>query len=316
MKAPQKLREKAAGGTFCIVPYCHPDFAWTHHREWHEERYAVSTGEALDLMAEHPGFRFCMEPWIDHVQPFLERCPDRIEEFRGRLNSGQMGVKAFTMTSPRPVSCGDETFLRNMILGRRKYREFAPQADLSVMACPDVGIGHSQMPQVATLAGASMYRGWRSDSAFSFKGVPRDFVWRGLDGTELITSRGTYAGMVSGEVVPEDFETRWDEVVEGLFSGELARSMDCSSSKTWWVSQGMDDTRPLRGLPSDELLPLVEFLAAWNEREDSTMVFATPNEYCARLQQEELPVWEGLIDPVDVAYNSGWHGQRGLWHGT
>jgi hypothetical protein len=340
----QQLRAKAAGGTFCIVPYCHPDFSWVHHREWHEERYAVSTAEALDLMREHPEFRFCVEPWIDHVQPFLERCPDRLEELRERLNSGQMGVKAFTLTSPRPATCADETFLRNMSLGRKVYRAFAPQADLTVMACPDVGIGHSQMPQVVKLAGGRMYRGWRSDSAFSAKGVPRDFIWRGLDGTELITSRGIYGGLIYSELIPDDFAERWEEVVERLFAGELAQSMDCSSTRTWWVAQGMDDARPLRGWPLDRPLPLVDFVKAWNEREDSAMAFATPNEYRARLEIADcrlpiadcrgpdsgksqfairnsqfgpgvrsLPVWEGVIDPVDVAYNSGWHGQWGLW---
>ena len=310
---PQELRQRAAGGTFCIVPYNHPDFAWTHHREWHQERYAVSTAEALDLMREHSEFRFCMEPWIDHIEPFLERCPERVEELRERLNSGQMGVKAFTLTSPRPVSAGDETFLRNMILGRRRYREFAPEADLSVMACPDVGIGHSQMPQVCRLAGAAMYRGWRSDSAFSARGVPRAFLWRGLDGTEVITSRGCYGGLISDELIPDDFAERWEEVVERLFAGELAHAMECSASQTWWVAQGMDDARPLRGWPRDKLLPLLEFVLAWNERESSTMVFATPNEYRARLEREALPLWEGVIDPVDVAYNAGWHGARGLW---
>jgi len=308
-----RLRERPAGGTFCLVPYCHPDFAWTHHREWHEERYAVSTCDALDLMREHPEFRFCLEPWIDHVQPFLERCPDRIEELRERLNSGQMGVKALTMTSPRPVSAGDETFLRNMILGRKRYREFAPRADLSVMACPDVGLGHSQMPQVVRLTGARLYRGWRSDSAFSLKGVPRDFIWRGLDGTEVITSRGCYGGLIASDLIPDDFAERWEEVVERLFAAELAHAMECSSSKTWWVAQGMDDARPLRGWPRDKLLPLIEFVRAWNERESSRMVFVTPNEYRARVEAETLPLWEGIIDPVDVAYNSGWHGARGLW---
>jgi len=309
----QQLREKAAGGTFCLVPYCHPDFAWTHHREWHEERYAVSIREALDLLREHPEFRFCVEPWLDQVQPFLERCPDRVEELRERLNSGQIGVKAFTLTSPRPASCPDETFLRNMILGRKAYRQFAPQADLTVMACPDVGLGHSQMPQVVKLAGGRMYRSWRSDAAFSAKGVPRDFIWRGLDGTELITSRGIYGGLVWGEVIPEDFAARWEEVVEQWFQNDLAQSMENSASRTWWVAQGMDDARPLRTWPSDRLLPFFDFVRAWNEREDSTLVFATPNEYRARLEREALPRWEGLIDPVDVAYNSGWHGQRGLW---
>jgi Glycosyl hydrolases family 38 N-terminal domain/Glycosyl hydrolases family 38 C-terminal beta sandwich domain len=309
----RRLREQAAGGTFCIVPYCHPDFAWTHHREWHEERYAVSLCEALDLMREHPEFRFCIEPWIDHVQPFLERCPDRVEELRERLASGQMGVKAFTLTSPRPASCADETFLRNMILGRKRYRAFAPQADLSVMACPDVGLGHSQMPQVVKLAGARMYRGWRSDSAFSAKRVPRDFIWRGLDGTETITSRGCYGGLVSDWLIPDDFAEAWEQVVERLFTSELAHSMECSQSHTWWVAQGTDDTRPLRTHPWDQVLPLFDFVRTWNEREQSRMVFATPNEYGARLEAETLPRWEGVIDPVDVAYNSGWHGGRGLW---
>jgi hypothetical protein len=174
-----------------------------------------------------------------------------------------------------------------MILGRKMYRAFAPQADLTVMACPDVGLGHSQMPQVVKLAGGRMYRGWRSDSAFSARGVPRDFLWRGLDGTELITSRGVYGGLVYTGLIPDDFAERWEEVVERLFAGELAQSMDCSSTRTWWVAQGMDDARPLRGWPGDKPLPLIDFVKVWNEREDSAMAFATPNEYRARLEQEE-----------------------------
>ncbi len=308
------LRRKAAGGTFCIIPYCHPDYSWTHHREWHEERYAVSFCDALDLMAQHPEFRFIAEPWIDHVVPFLQRCPDRVEELRDRLNSGQMGVKAFTLTSPRPTTCPDETFIRNMTIGRELYSDFAPEADLTVMACPDVGIGHSQMPQLVKLAGGLLYRGWRSDSALSAKGVPREFRWRGLDGTEMLTSRGTYGGLHTADSVPDDFRDRWEELVARLLEGEIGGAMDNSSAKTWWVPQGMDDARPLRGHPTDKPIPLMEFIAEWNAREQSKMVLCTPEEYRKRLQQERrVPLWDGVLDPVDVAYNSGWHGSRGLW---
>lgn len=307
----EQLRGQAAGGTFCIISYNHPDFAWCHTRDWHEERYAVSTGEALDLMAAHPEFRFCMEPWIDHVIPFLERCPDRVEELRARLNSGQMGVQAFTLTSPRPATCPDETFLRNMILGRRQYRAFAPQADLSVMACPDVGIGHSQMPQVCKLAGASMYRGWRSDTAFNYRQVPRHFRWRGLDGTELITSRGCYGGLLSD--YPQPLADHWEAVVEQLFAADLGTALGHAPNRTWFVPQGMDDARPLRSFDGDRLLPLLELSRLWNEREASRLIFATPNEFAALLAQDSLPLWDGVIDEVDVAYNSGWHGQPGLW---
>ena len=313
MSETSALRQRARGATFCIVPYCHPDFAWTHHREWHEERYAVSIAEALDLMRADPGFRFCVEPWIDQIEPFLSRCPDRVDELMERLATGQMGVKAFTLTSPRPATCSDETFVRNMVLGRRRYRAFAPEADLSVMACPDVGIGHSQMPQVVRLAGASLYRGWRSDAAFSEKGVPRDFVWVGLDGTRLITSRGIYGGLFTSELTGEDVREKWAEVVERLYAVELADAMDHSTLDLFWVALGHDDARPLRTIGSDRLMPISELIRLWNERGDSRMRFATPNEYGRLLAERTLPEWHGIIDPVDVAYNSGWHGERGLW---
>jgi hypothetical protein len=308
-----QFRQATAGGTICLVPYCHPDFAWTHHREWHEERYAVSICDALDLMAAHPEFRFCVEPWIDQVIPFLERCPDRVEELRERLNSGQMGVLAATLTSPRPIYAMEETFLRNMILGREQYLAFAPQADLSTMACPDVGIGHSQMPQVVRLAGASLYRGWRSGAAFDAKGVPAEFVWRGLDGTELLTSRGCYGGLVSGEPFAEGVSADWEKLVEDLAGDELNNGLRPDGARVRWLAQGMDDARPLRSWPEDALLPFFELAEEWTRRESSRMIFATPGEYARLLADENLPVWEGVIDPVDVAYNTGWGGAHGLW---
>ncbi len=307
------FREKTANGTFCILSYCHPDFAWTHHREWHEERYAVTVSEALDLMAQHPEFRFCVEPWIDEIIPFLERCPELADQLQARLNSGQMGVVAFTLTSPRPVSAGEETFIRNMVRGREQYLAFAPEVELTCMSCPDVGIGHSQLPQVLGLVGARLYRGWRSEAALSEKGVPREFIWRGLDGTEIMVSRGPYGGMTHiGGFTPWPPED-WESFAEGMYRDQFHYALSMTGAKTWWVSQGMDDSRPLRSIWGDELMPLVEVAREWDEREPSRLVFATPQEYAARLAEEELPVVEGVIDPVDVAYNSGWLGGKGLW---
>ena len=84
--------------------------------------------------------------------------------------------------------------------------------------------------------------------------------------------------------------------------------MESSQSKAWWVAQGMDDARPLKAFPGDQHIPLAELMQVWNQREDSSMVFATPGEYAAALAQQDLPLWDGVIDQVDVAYNSGWHG--------
>ncbi len=311
----ETLRRQTAGGTFCIVSYCHPDYSWTHHREWHEERYAVSLAEALDLMAEHPDFRFCVEPWIDQIIPFLERCPERVEELAARLNSGQMGVLAFTLTSPRPATAADETFIRNMVHGREQYLALAPEVNLSVMSCPDVGIGHSQLPQLLRLAGARFYRAWRPEAALTEKGIPREFTWRGLDGTEILVSRGAYGGMIGGEYLENWPPADWDKIYEAVAVHEARAGLSLTHARTWWISQGMDDSRPLRAIWGDALMPLVALAEEWNRREQSRLLFTTPQEYAARLAQEQsaLPVVEGLIDPVDVAYNSGWLGGRGLW---
>lgn len=307
------LRRETAGGSFCLLPYCHPDFSWVHHREWHEERYAVTIADALDLMAQHPDFRFCIEPWIDQVLPFLERCPERTRELADRLNTGQMGVLAFTLTSPRPVYGAEETFLRNMVLGREEYHALAPEADLSVMSCPDVGLGHSQLPQLLRLAGARLYRGWRSHAAFDAKGLPREFHWRGLDGTEILTSRGCYGGLVSTQPFETSMSEDWEAFLQGLLRDWLNDGFRPGGCRVRWVAQGMDDSRPLRAWPHDNLLPLFEMVEAWNAHESSRMLFATPAEYARLLAQEDLPVVQGVIDPVDVAYNVAWGGGQGLW---
>jgi len=169
------------------------------------------------------------------------------------------------------------------------------------------------MPQVVRLAGGRMYRGWRSEAAFNALGIPRDFVWRGLDGTELITSRGIYGGLCWDPAIPEDFADCWEELTSRLFGAELGDAMTNSSTPLWWVAQGMDDSRPLCAWPRDKRQPVVAFIDEWNRRESSHMRFATPNEYGRMLAALDLPVWDGVIDQVDVAYNSGWHGARGLW---
>ena len=138
------LREFTAGSEFLVIPYCHADYAWTHHRRWHEERYALVIEEVLDLCQADPGFRFCVDACTDCIAPFIARRPDRAEELWKRVRQGQIGVLAPTLVSPRPTTCPKEAFIRNPTLGLRAFPHREAGDGYPVMSCPDVGFGHSQ----------------------------------------------------------------------------------------------------------------------------------------------------------------------------
>ncbi len=81
-----------------------------------------------------------------------------------------------------------------------------------------------------------------------------------------------------------------------------------------WISQGMDDLRPLRSIyPEDEKLDLIEFINEWNKREKTKILFGTPIEYFKEIEKEKLPKFKGTIDPCDVCYNACYGGSSGLW---
>ena len=283
-----------------IVPYCHADWAWTHTRNWHEKRYNLVFNEVLDIIKEHLEFRWYLDNYICELEPFLRYSKNRIPELRKRIKQGKIAVCG-GFANIRPNMVGEETFIRNLILGRRKFQELFPEIDLSVHAdIVDVGLGHPNMPQVLSLAGYKYFRFWRPEVALNLKKIPREFIWEGLNGSKILVSRGCYGGLISKEV-------------EKDIKRELEYRSCLSLTGLIWLSQGMDDSRPLRTVGSDEYLDLFSFIKDWNEKEKEPMVFATPIEFYRELEKEDLPIIKGTLDPCDVCYNSAFAGARGLW---
>lgn len=310
----------------CIVPYCHPDWAWTHTRLWHEVRYTLAINEALNLInqqdeagvpPESPhAFRWYMDVFITELEPFRQRCPERMTELRRRVAEGRVAICG-GYSNVRINHVEGETFVRSMIYGRRSFQEVFPEADLSVHAdLVDVAVGYPQLPQLLLQAEYSYYRFWRPQQALTLKGIPYHFVWQGLDGSAVLSSRGSYGGICTSDMVPSDYCERWDDVARLWQQNELSHHAAHSPVPVYWVQQGADDNRPLRTIfYEDQPLPFPEFMEEWNRRESSTMEFATPVDVFRRLEQERerLPLVEGTLDPCDVCYNTAWYGSRGLW---
>jgi len=259
--------------------------------------------DVLDILKEHPDFRWYVDTYITQAEPFLRLRPERYGELKKQISEGKIGIGG-TFTNLRPSMVGEETQVRDITIGKNKYRELFPHADLSVYAGNvDVSVGHPQMPQMLSLAGYKYLRFWRPHQALSRKSVPLEFFWKGLDGSKILSSRGCYSGF---------------NYIKNLFVNlrkDIAEEQCLSPSGIRWISQGGDDSRPLRIFTDNKVIPIFDFMKQWNKQEPIPLGFATPLEYFQELEKwkRAIPVLSGSLDPCEVCYNVGWGGSEGLF---
>lgn len=320
------IRDALNDRTILLVPYCHADWAWTHSRRWHEVRYVLAIDEVLDIMAEQDdagidsespeAFRWYTDCFRTQIAAYLHARPERTDELRERITQGRIAICG-GYANVRINHVPGEMFIRGMVLGRREWLRHFPEADLSVHSdIVDVAVGHPQTPQLLSLAGYRYLQFWRPEEALNTKGLPHQFVCEGLDGTTILAARGCYGGINREQYAPDDFEDRWDEVVEFWWSDVLEYKLKHAPADLLWINRGSDDARPLRThFVHDIPLDLPGLVREWNEREGSQMRFATPTEAFALLEErrEDLPEHAGTLDPCDVSYNAAWGGAHGLW---
>ncbi len=313
-----EIRKQLAGRDLYLLPFSHVDWAWVNSRAWMVRRHAQVLAEALDLLREDPGFRFYIETWNEQMEPFLDRKPERIGELRKALQAGKFEACG-GVCNQHPAWMEQESLIRDMVMGRRLFEKFAPGLNLEVMIHNDVTPGPSQMPQLLRKAGYRYYRVNRPD-ALAAEGVPIDFQWRGLDGTSVITSRGSTCGFIDARSLPDDFAANWHASVEVLYRNEIDSQLALPAGIPVWMPVGCDDSRPLRfwqpapGQKGGErLLPISKLIQQWNRDETSHMRVATPLEFFRDLEKRgPLPVHEGVLDPCMWTYWYGLNGNNGL----
>lgn len=300
-----------------IVPYCHPDWAWEHTRLWHENRYCLVLNEVLDIMRENSDFKYYIDSYITFLEPFLRNHPEKYEELKERVKEGRISICG-TYTNLRINKVGEETLIRDIVFGRKIFKELFPECELSVYAGNvDVAVGHPQLPQILTKSGYKYFRFWRPHAALSAKNIPYEFIWEGIDGSRIICSRGAYYSLCYREIFTQKdkFLKNWEQAKERFYKLEVEYAERFSETKILWISQGMDDLRPLRSThPEDEKLDLIEFFDQWNTKEKIPVIFGTPVDYFREIEKEKLPLIKGTIDPCDVCYNASYGGSSGLWH--
>lgn len=271
-----------------VIPYTHADYAWTHTRQWHHYRYSFILNEVLDMLSQNPKLTYAIDNLV-----FLWSLEGREDECKKFIEEGRLEIMSGAISMVRPTQVGGETFIRNILLGQKYLKDKYGLVPINVYQNADTAIGHSQVPQLMKLFGIPYYRGWRPEAAMDEAKIPRQFIWKGLDGSEVITSRGPYFGF-------------WDADSD-FYEDELKELMEATASEIIWLSQGMDDTRLLRDV-KDVPLDIEPLMRRHN------MKFSTPSRYFGEVEKTSLSVVEGVLEQADVGYNLAFKGQHSFYY--
>ena len=301
-----------------LCPYSHTDFSWTNTRQWHIWRYIEGIRRALALMREDPDYTWTLDNVLHSFAPFAHYCPELLPEFIQRVREGRLCVVNGGMALARPVQIPAESFVRNMVEGKRYFCRtlgMAPE-DMPFFFNADTAIGHTQLPQLLRLSGHRYYRANRPNHSMNEKGVPRQFRWKGLNGDEVLVARGEYGSFLNIDpyMDTDDMERDWERVRDGYWNEIRANCADNLTSDKLLLFAGCDDVMPTCSL-FDKPLDQFGFIRTWNKKQNSHIAFSTPVRYFRALEKDwdTLPVWEGVLDNSELSYDASIKGCRSFW---
>ena len=294
-----------------LVPYSHHDYAWTNTRQWHVWRYIEGFCRMLDLMHKNADYTQTIDNVLHSLEAFETHCPSRVEEFKKRVKEGRIEVVNGGMALARPSLFDGELYIRNITRGKKELGERLGAEKIPVFFNADTGVGHSQMPQLLKLCGHEHYRFYRPEGVLDYQKVPRDFIWKGLDGSKLIVSRGIYGGFMFARWSELPME-RWEEVKQSFFDEDLQDKLQLAATDQLLLNLGCDDVMPMSNL-FDKEIDIIGFIKNWNSHEKSKIEFSTFEKYYQSIKDKELPEWDGALDPCELSYNAPMRSDDSLW---
>ncbi len=270
--------------------------------------------DVLELAEKDSRFKFFADSYVAFFPPYLKSRPEVLERLRLLEKENRFGITGGSYSDARPTTTPEETYIRNLEMGRRAFEELFPGIKIFGFANLDTAVGHSQLPQVLKLAGYDYYLAGRPEFGMKLEGFPKVFRWIGKDGSELLAGMQHYGGMICPVLNLKSLhDTDWTEFVTGVW--KVIEGQAEISDKDIYVFYAGDDMRPGMRSHDDRSVELPKIVEQWNARETSTMEFATPDGFYRSVQGrlENFPSVRGTLDQADVGFN-GPFGQEGLRH--
>ena len=184
----EDLYEKMGGWDGIIatcIGHTHIDVAWWWTVAQTQEKVVRSFATVLKLMEEFPNYRFMSSQPVLYY--FLkERYPDLYERIKERVKEGRWEPEGGMWLEADCNLTSGESLVRQFVHGKRFFKdEFG--VDNRILWLPDVFGYSGALPQIMKKSGIDYFMttklAWNQIDK-----VPNDtMMWRGIDGTEILT---------------------------------------------------------------------------------------------------------------------------------
>ena len=171
--------------TVSAVGHTHIDVAWLWRLRQSRDKTSRSFATVLKLMEEYPDYRFMssqaqLYEFIRQEHPAIfARIRESVRQGRWEPEGG-MWVEADTNLS------SGESLVRQFLVGKRFFRN-AFGADCKILWLPDVFGYSAALPQIMKQCGINYFMTTKI-SWNEYDKLPYDtFLWRGIDGSEVLT---------------------------------------------------------------------------------------------------------------------------------
>ncbi|MDX1993266.1 MAG: alpha-mannosidase [bacterium] len=268
------------------VGHSHIDLAWLWRWSHSREKAGRTFATVLHLMRQYPEYRFM------HSSPALykalaEDYPDIFERVKAKIDSGEWEITgAMWVEADTNVPSG-ESLIRQILYGKRYVREVFGK-EMRVLWLPDVFGYSAALPQILVKSGIDTFLttkiSWSQINRFPYD----TFLWRGIDGTEILThfitapEEGSLHYTYNGTFEPAELKGMWDAYRGKQINDELLLAFGWGDGGGGPTREMLESARVLKNLPG---FPSVEM--------------GTVEPYFDRLRQRmaerDLPVWDGEL---------------------
>ena len=254
-----------------MIGNAHLDPVWFWRWQEGYQEVKATFRSALDRMNEFPGFIFTCA-CADYYRWVEENAPDMFEEIRSRVSEGRWVIVGGMWIQPDLNISSGESLARQLLLSQRYFKErFGLTASVGYNVD---GFGHSAMlPQLYRKAGVSAYV-WMRPGMHENSAIPEGpMIWESADGSRIRAFRIENEYTCARNV---------EEKIERLFafSERIGQPVMC------FYGVGNHG-----GGPTIANLEAIERVQAAHPH-GSDVLYASPNDYFALLDETTLPVWK------------------------
>ena len=192
----QKHLYEEMGGWDEVVATCightHIDVAWWWTVAQTREKVARSFATVLKLMEEYPSYKFMSSQPVLYY--FLkQRYPEVLDRIKERVKEGRWEPEGGMWLEADCNLTSGESLVRQFLHGKRFFKEEFG-VDNKILWLPDVFGYSGALPQIMKKSGVDYFMttklAWNQINK-----IPNDtFIWRGIDGSEVLTHLITTVG--------------------------------------------------------------------------------------------------------------------------